>query len=412
LSSRASTQPRLRISYRELHAQTATVDMLAWESLSTLKTLEGFTWLLGYSGGKDSTVVLHLVAEALLDGVDAEPVIALFNDTMDELPLVRKWAYETLQSWENLLRSKGVNARAIITLPLLRELYMWRVVIRGYPPPTWKFRWCTSVLKIGPTKRLIRRISRDVERPLALLVGSRDRESSARALSHKRKVSRCPVGGCVGIEVLSNDMGVVKVPVIKRWSDEDVWSFLSLREPPWRVPPYEDLINLYGDGLRARFGCWHCLVATRHRGLEEHSKRDESLRLAAEIRLALRMLADSPGARLPKESGGYGQGPLHPKIRKAIHALTLAAAKLYRETYYWAWEALDAPPHGKLSYLEIFEEDSRKAAKLIREIDGTKRSEWITGKTVEEMQALTSRVENLLVKGVDIRSIIKLLNER
>ena len=385
------------------------LEALVEESLSVLRTLEGFTWLIGYSGGKDSTVVLHLAAEALAEGVEAGPVVAVYNDTMDELPRVRRWALETLRGWERYLRGLGVEAYGIATRPPLRDLYMWRIVVRGYPPPTWKFRWCTNLLKIMPTKRAIEWVRRVAPgRPMALLIGSRDGESAARRVAHRRRAASCPVGGCIGLEVLSNDMGVVKVPVIRRWSDADVWGFLESREPPWREPGYHVLVGLYGEGRRARFGCWHCLVAARHRGLEEEAKYSEAMSLAARVRAAIRMLADQPGARLPKEKGGYGQGPLHPKVRMAIHAIAMAAATLHPEELYWAWEPLEAPPHGELSYAQVFQAPPREASRLAREIDGSRRAEWLTPEAVEELQALTAKAEEALRAGQDPLQLAKL----
>ena len=58
-------------------------------------------WIIGFSGGKDSTVMLQLVWEALkqiknLHGVVGRDIYVVCNDTMVENPVITEYVYRVL----------------------------------------------------------------------------------------------------------------------------------------------------------------------------------------------------------------------------------------------------------------------------------------------------------------------------
>jgi len=54
-------------------------------------------WILGYSGGKDSTATLQLVWQALLETPDknrTKLIYVISSDTLVETPIIKKYLYE------------------------------------------------------------------------------------------------------------------------------------------------------------------------------------------------------------------------------------------------------------------------------------------------------------------------------
>jgi len=65
-----------------------------------LSTQQTFPWIIGFSGGKDSTLVAHAVFSALLDISPSRltrPVHVIANDTLVESPLVAAHLHLSLQ---------------------------------------------------------------------------------------------------------------------------------------------------------------------------------------------------------------------------------------------------------------------------------------------------------------------------
>jgi len=104
-------------------------------------------WCIAYSGGKDSTATVALVAWAVRTGqVQApESLTVLYADTRQELPPLQAGALRLMAT----LRSRGINAQVV--LPELDARYFVYMLGRGVPPPNnMTMRWCTPQIKIEP----------------------------------------------------------------------------------------------------------------------------------------------------------------------------------------------------------------------------------------------------------------------
>lgn len=104
-------------------------------------------WCIAYSGGKDSTATVSLVAWAVRTGqVQApESLTVLYADTRQELPPLQAGALRLMAT----LRSRGINAQVV--LPELDARYFVYMLGRGVPPPNnMTMRWCTPQIKIEP----------------------------------------------------------------------------------------------------------------------------------------------------------------------------------------------------------------------------------------------------------------------
>jgi len=102
------------------------------------------TFVLAYSGGKDSTataIVLYKWLQRRLELSKGVPkVVILHNDTLSEIPEMEEWVEDFVKQYMERLQRFGVNVEAIFTRPRPTETWYWGVFVRGYPAPTFNFR--------------------------------------------------------------------------------------------------------------------------------------------------------------------------------------------------------------------------------------------------------------------------------
>lgn len=120
-------------------------------------------WVVAYSGGKDSTLLLQLIWEILVSlPADARnrKVYIVGNDTLVESPLVIRHLRTTMRKIGQAAEKSGLPVETQITKPNIDQTFWVNVIGRGYIPPTRNFRWCTDRMKIIPTNRLLERLTR------------------------------------------------------------------------------------------------------------------------------------------------------------------------------------------------------------------------------------------------------------
>lgn len=116
-------------------------------------------WIIGYSGGKDSTLVAHLVFEMLLGLPPSQrrrPVHIVANDTLVESPLVVRHIVDSIEGIGSAAGAFGLPVVTKITRPAPDQSFWVNLIGRGYPSPNRSFRWCTDRMKILPTSRYIK----------------------------------------------------------------------------------------------------------------------------------------------------------------------------------------------------------------------------------------------------------------
>ena len=93
-------------------------------------------WIVGYSGGKDSTLVAHLVIDHLISLPRSErkrPVHVIANDTLVESPLVMEHARIGLAEIEKAARAFDLPVIVATTAPQLDHTFWVNLIGRGYP---------------------------------------------------------------------------------------------------------------------------------------------------------------------------------------------------------------------------------------------------------------------------------------
>ena len=140
-------------------------------------------WIVGFSGGKDSTLVAHLVMEHLLSlprSDRSRPVHIVANDTLVESPLVIGHIREGLAEIDHASAAFELPIVVATTRPNANQTFWINLIGRGYPSPNRSFRWCTDRMKIQPTSQYVRDQA-SLSGQVILLLGVRRSESATRA---------------------------------------------------------------------------------------------------------------------------------------------------------------------------------------------------------------------------------------
>lgn len=292
-------------------------------------------WIIGYSGGKDSTVVVQFVLEMLLDlspGDRKREVHILSNDTMVESPLIATYVDNMLDRMSVAMRSLALPVKVAKCTPSLEQTFWVNLIGRGYPSPNRQFRWCTDRMKIQPTNNYI--LQKAAENgQVILLLGVRRDESSTRSQSinrHDPKEGRLnPHSSLQGCFVYR--------PIVNVKTDE-IWDILLQRRPPWGGS-HRELITLYRNAQggecpmvlskedapscgssSSRFGCWTCTVVEKDRSMAGFIDAGfENLEPLMDFRDYLyRIRNDLTYRQDIRRNGNPGLGPFTMAARKEI----------------------------------------------------------------------------------------------
>lgn len=304
-------------------------------------------WMIGYSGGKDSTLLCQLVFE-MLESLPEEnrwkPVYIVTSDTMVENPIVKTYMHKMSKAINEASTAKNLNVQAHIIYPEIHQTFWSLMIGLGYPTPEPPgFRWCTERLKINPSNAFTYdTIKKDGE--IVILLGVRKAESAARS----RSISSREIEG----KLLTPHPQIAKAYVYSPLSEvrnENVWEYLLRGDgkSAWNTDNHY-LYNLYqGENLseedsvvgqvnkdnmkvtgNSRFGCWICTMVKEDKSLKNFIDHGASeLIPLRDFRNWLVELRATPEARDYRRrngsvyltsSGEYGRGPFTMETRKEI----------------------------------------------------------------------------------------------
>jgi len=268
------------------------------DNIRKLYTSFGAPWVIGYSGGKDSSAVLQLVWTAISRLPEADrriPIYIISTDTLVENPVVALWVMESLDKMKKAARESDLPFFPHRLTPEVEDSFWVNLIGKGYPAPRPKFRWCTSRLKINPSNRFIGEvIEQSGEAILAL--GMRKAESSMRARSmEKYDDAREESQKYVENEYLTPNAGMTNSYVytpIENWTNDDVWQYLlENNKTPWGFDN-NDLLDFYKGATKdrecpmaittntpscgdSRFGCWVCTMVSQDKSMQAMIQNDE-----------------------------------------------------------------------------------------------------------------------------------------
>ena len=231
-------------------------------------------WAIAFSGGKDSSATVTVVADLIDKGLVPQPasITVLYADTRQELPPLHNAAMALLGK----LQEKGFDTRVV--LPKLDHRYFVYMLGRGVPPPSNTFRWCTPKLKVMSMERELETLRQERGEKFLMLTGVRLGESAARdqriALSCTKDGGECGQGWFQ--QTTSNAVADVLAPLL-HWRVCHVWDWLVQADVELGYPTF-DIAEVYGhdpqddlgetESINARTGCIGCPLVQEDAALE------------------------------------------------------------------------------------------------------------------------------------------------
>lgn len=261
------------------------------DEVQSLYLSDPMPWIVGYSGGKDSTACLQLIWTAI-SRLPAEqrskPVHVISTDTLVENPVIAAWVETSLLRIGLAAKEQGLDIRPHRLTPAMENRFWVNLIGKGYPAPRPKFRWCTDRLKISASTKFIQELSESNGEAI-LVLGQRRGESQARD-----KVMDQYKGSTRDRLSKNKDPRLSRVwvyPPIETWSSDDVWEFLITNSNPWGIDNQE-LFGIYrgatpdaecpivvdtstpscGD---SRFGCYVCTMVSQDKSMQAMIQNDE-----------------------------------------------------------------------------------------------------------------------------------------
>lgn len=245
---------------------------------------QNYPWIVGFSGGKDSTLVVHAVFEALQEippSARTRPVHIVSNDTLVESPFVMAHLNKVTRQIEQAAQDMGLPLVVRRTKPDLDKTFWVLLIGKGYPSPNSQMRWCTDRLKIQPTSTYIRQHV-SAHGAAIVVLGVRRTESIQRMIT----ISKYENLAGTNLNEHSSIAGALIFRPIVDLSTDDVWEILGSFSTPWGGT-HKDLFQLYRDAeggecpvvlskdeapgcgtKNSRFGCWTCTVVEKDKSLQ------------------------------------------------------------------------------------------------------------------------------------------------
>ncbi|MED2737343.1 phosphoadenosine phosphosulfate reductase family protein [Bacillus toyonensis] len=264
-------------------------------------------WIVTYSGGKDSSLVLALVfkmLQRLPKRARFKRVHIVSADTKVESYQMTSYLKKNLKLIKQF--EEELNLVVHLVEPDMKNSFFWNVIGRGVvaPKPPSPFQWCTKKMKIKPMNIKLKQILAEApvnldntsismsdlkskkelansERPYdaMMLLGSRLDESSKRA----RSINKYSFDENDLFAVNPDFNNVKMFYPIKFVKTSDLWAYITSEEYlPWGLKSME-LFEMYSDGsgecpmtreeltetkgcgsTNSRNGCWVCLYAGRN----------------------------------------------------------------------------------------------------------------------------------------------------
>ena len=312
------------------------------EEIRTVYLSDNRPWIIGFSGGKDSTCLVQLVWHAILKlplEKRQKMIYVISSDTLVESPQIAERITSNLDNMEKAGKDVNLPIGTNLLRPKLSDTFWVRLLGLGYPAPTIQFRWCTDMLKINNADRFIQEKVSEYGEAIVLL-GMRKSESTSRHQTmNLYKIEN---------SLLSRHSKYAQTYVytpIEDFSAEDVWNYLLQNKNPWGSQN-RDLLALYQDANASecplvvdtstpscgggRFGCWTCTVVDKQKYLTNLIENGEEwMEVLSDLREELKDTQEpeawekvrekkrrSGRVELKTHGSGYTPGPYKMEWRK------------------------------------------------------------------------------------------------
>ena len=258
-----------------------------YEEVRTVYLSDNRPWIIGFSGGKDSTCMTQLVWNALSE-LPTEKlqknVYIISSDTLVESPKIVSRITSTLEKMELASKTVQIPVSTNLLRPKISDTFWVSLLGLGYPAPTNLFRWCTDRLKIRNADRFIEEKVSEYGEAIVLL-GTRKDESGSR----QQLMNLYEIKGSYLSRHSKFAQTYVYTP-LRDFITEDVWNYLLQNKNPWG-DNNRDLLSLYQEANASecplvvdtstpscgggRFGCWTCTVVDRDKSMDSFMEGGE-----------------------------------------------------------------------------------------------------------------------------------------
>lgn len=279
-------------------------------------------WILGFSGGKDSTCMVQLIWNALKMLPSEKLHKAVFiisSDTLVESPKIVQQIVGALDMMESAAKEISLPISTNLVRPLIQDSFWVCLLGKGFPAPTNMFRWCTERLKIKNADRFIKEKVSEYGEAIVVLGTRRDESGSRQQLMDLYEIK-----GSLLSRHSKFPQTYVYTPV-RDFTAKDIWNYLLQNKNPWGSNN-RDLLALYQNANAAecplvvdtntpscgnsRFGCWTCTVVDKDTSLKNTIENGEEwMYPLLELRQELKDTQD-------------------PKIRKSVRSLKRRDGKM------------------------------------------------------------------------------------
>lgn len=242
-----------------------------------------YDWMVGFSGGKDSNVLVQIIIESLLQIDPKDHINKIYivsSDTMIENPIVLNQLNNSLRLLTEYVAAHNLPVEIKKVKPNIDDTFWVNLIGRGYPLPNQTFRWCTDRLKIQPMNKYLDEIQKEEKKEILTVTGVRMGES----LSRDIKLKKTKIDESYFRTNKTN--GKYMYSPIEEFTLFDIWSYLQksnifFGENNMKLSIlYEDSSTgtqecpsslddklVKGCGS-SRWGCWLCPVVTKDKSLQ------------------------------------------------------------------------------------------------------------------------------------------------
>lgn len=309
------------------------------EALRSLYLNDKRPWVVGYSGGKDSTMLVSLAFQALIDIPNdkrTKDVSIVCTDTRVEIPAVVERVNAELEAMNRRSKELVLGITTHLLSPSVNQSFWVNIIGRGYPPPNRTFRWCTQRMKIDPVSEFIRS-KLGAWGEAIILLGNRRTESGSRAQTMAAREKKA-----FGLRKHDDLPRCWISSPIEEISTDEVWEYLLEQPCPWGGDNI-GLAQLYKNASggecplvvdqstpscgHSRFGCWTCTVVEKDKASEGLlASGDKRMTELIQFRETLVQYRDPEnGYRdMVRKNGQDGPGPLKIEARKSLLKQLLA----------------------------------------------------------------------------------------
>ncbi|MEG4225714.1 DNA phosphorothioation system sulfurtransferase DndC [Microcoleus sp. N9_B2] len=343
------------------------------QEIRDLYCLDDIPWVVGYSGGKDSTTVVQLIWYAIAElppEKRTKKIYVITTDTLVENPIVSLWVRQSLKQMKSAAIEQKLPIEPHLLYPDVKDSFWVNLMGKGYPAPRHGFRWCTERLKILPSNRFVRDMVR-INGEVILILGTRKAESIKRAVSmEKHEIGRMS-------DRLNDNSSSIKSLLyqspslpnsliyspIEDWRTDEVWIYLNQWPNPWDNSN-KDLFTMYRGATAdnecplvvdtstpscgsSRFGCWVCTMVSQDKSMEAMIQNDEEkewMQPLLDIRNELDIKDDRPKRDFRRI---YGRVELFERNmgddKTSVEPIPGPYTKFWRE--HWLRRVLEAQTH-------------------------------------------------------------------